>query len=99
MKVLSQKVFMEKKNYTFIVSENIVNNFSEMVDKLNRLQTKTDYMVKENYYNQFVYENYLKLTNTEKQLLSTYLKNNTERKSYGDAKSAIVNFLNKKYSL
>lgn len=84
-----------KKNYTFIVSENIVNNFSEMVDKLNRLQTKTDYMVKENYYNQFVYENYLKLTNTEKQLLSTYLKNNTERKSYGDAKSAIVNFLNK----
>ena len=45
-----------------------------MVDKLNRLQTKTDYMVKENYYNQFVYENYLKLTNTEKQLLSTYLK-------------------------
>ena len=66
-----------------------------MVDKLNRLQTKTDYMVKENYYNQFVYENYLKLTNTEKQLLSTYLKNNTERKSYGDAKSAIVNFLNK----
>ena len=52
-------------------------------------------MVKENYYNQFVYENYLKLTNTEKQLLSTYLKNNTERKSYGDAKSAIVNFFNK----
>ena len=92
---LESKGVYGKKNYTFIVSENIVNNFSEMVDKLNRLQTKTDYMVKENYYNQFVYENYLKLTNTEKQLLSTYLKNNTERKSYGDAKSAIVNFLNK----
>ena len=44
MKVLSQKVFLGKKNYTFIVSENIVNNFSEMVDKLNRLQTKTDYI-------------------------------------------------------
>ncbi len=92
---LESKGVYGKKNYTFIVSENIVNNFSEMVDKLNRLQTKTDYIVKENYYNQFVYENYLKLTNTEKQLLSTYLKNNTERKSYGDAKSAIVNFLNK----
>lgn len=92
---LESKGVYGKKNYTFIVSENIVNNFSEMVDKLNRLQTKTDYMVKENYYNQFVYENYLKLTNTEKQLLSTYLKNNTERKSYGDVKSAIVNFLNK----
>ena len=92
---LESKGVYGKKNYTFIVSENIVNNFSEMVDKLNRLQTKTDYMVKENYYNQLVYENYLKLTNTETQLLSTYLKNNTERKSYGDAKSAIVNFLNK----
>lgn len=92
---LESKGVFGKKNYTFIVSENIVNNFSEMVDKLKSLQTKTDYRVKESYYNQFVYENYLKLTNTEKQLLSTYLKKNIERKSYGDAKSAIVNFFNK----
>ena len=39
---LESKGVYGKKNYTFIVSENIVNNFSEMVDKLNRLQTKTD---------------------------------------------------------
>ena len=84
------------------MSDNIVTNYSDIVENLkNNGDKPTKYLKNENYYNEFVYKTYLDLTVKQKEILGTYLKkDNDNHDSYSYAKSEILNYLNKniKYS-
>lgn len=99
--LLSKGLYGTRK-YEFNVSDNIVTNYSDIVENLkNNGDKPTDYLKNENYYNEFVYKTYLDLTVKQKELLGTYLKkDNDNHDSYSYAKSEILNYLNKniKYS-
>lgn len=99
--LLSKGLYGTRK-YEFNVSDNIVTNYSDIVENLkNNGDKPTDYLKNENYYNEFIYKTYLDLTVNQKEILGTYLKkDNDNHDSYSYAKSEILNYLNKniKYS-
>lgn len=94
--LLSKGLYGTRK-YEFNVSDNIVTNYSDIVENLkNNGDKPTDYLKNENYYNEFVYKTYLDLTVKQKEILGTYLKkDNDNHDSYSYAKSEILNYLNK----
>ena len=100
-KLLSKGLYGTRK-YELDVSDNIVTNYSDIVENLkNNGDKPTKYLKNENYYNEFVYKTYLDLTVKQKEILGTYLKkDNDNHDSYSYAKSEILNYLNKniKYS-
>lgn len=100
-KLLSKGLYGTRK-YELDVSDNIVTNYSDIVENLkNNGDKPTKYLKNENYYNEFVYKTYLDLTVKQKEILGTYLKkDNDNHDSYSYAKSEIINYLNKniKYS-
>ena len=66
------------------MSDNIVTNYSDIVENLkNNGDKPTKYLKNENYYNEFVYKTYLDLTVKQKEILGTYLKKDNDNPSIG----------------
>ncbi len=90
------------RSYGFNTEANLVKNYPELsADYLEKAETETfsEYAEYETYYNQYIYEHYLEISEEDREVLSAclgeYEYKNAEHMGYNEAKALIVTWLNK----